>query len=79
MKVYAEAGIGNETFFSTEYEEGENEYRVQKFIKPAHVSSYYIRIWIFKTVYVLSTNDGFEITKKSKRKFKFLFGISGTD
>ena len=79
MKIYAEAGIGNETFFSTEYEEGENEYRVPKFEKPKHVFGYYIRIWILKTVYVLSTNDGFEITRKSKNRFKFLFGISGTD
>ncbi len=79
MKVYAEVGIGNGTLFSTEFEEGENEYRLPKFVKPLNISGYYIRIWILKRVYVFSTNHGFEITQKDKTKFKFLFGISGTN
>ncbi len=36
-KVFAEVGIGNETFLSTEYEEGELEYRVPMFAVPATI------------------------------------------
>lgn len=78
MNIYAEAGIGNDTFFSTEYEEGEEEYRIPKFVIPTKIRGYYIRVWIGKNVFVLSTNDGFETGKKTKNRFKFLFGISGT-
>ncbi len=76
-KVYAEIGIGNGTFFSTEIEEGESEYRIPKFLKPPKVNGYYLRFWIFKKVFILSTNDGFEITNKDRNKLKILFGISG--
>lgn len=76
-KIFFEIGVGNETFVSTEIEEGEKEYRVPNFIIPEKISGYYLRVWIGKKVYILSTNDGFETTLKAKNKFKFLFGISG--
>lgn len=76
-KIFAEVGIGNETLFSTEFEEGENEYRVPKFVLPKKVESLYLRIWIWKTVYIFSTNNFFEIKKKSRNTFKLIFGISG--
>lgn len=78
-KMYAEAGIGNDTFFSTEYENGDREYRISKFIRPAKVEGYYIRVWIFKTVYIFATNEGLKITHKTKNKFKILFGMSGRE
>lgn len=77
-KVFAEVGFGNDSFASTEIENGDNEYRVAAFVKPSVVSGYYIRIWIFKHVYILSTNAGFSVTKKEKNKLKILIGISGT-
>lgn len=77
MKIYAEAGVGNETFFSTEYEDEGREYRVSRFVKPPRVTEYYVRIWIRKTVYVFSTKEGFKKTSKDKNKFKFLFGVGG--
>lgn len=77
QKVYAEIGIGNNSFLSTEFEDGQNEFRVPKFIIPNKVKGIYLRFWICKTVYILSTNDGFEITKKNRSKLKILFGISG--
>lgn len=77
-KVFAEIGFGNDSFFSTEFEEGENEYRIPKFVIPQKIKGIYLRIWIFKTVYIFSTSNGFEITKKSKNKRKILFGVSGT-
>ena len=30
--IYAEIGLGNDSFFSTEIEEGDSEYRIDKFI-----------------------------------------------
>jgi hypothetical protein len=78
MKVFAEVGIGNETLCSTEFEDENGEYRVPGFLKPTQVKSYYIRLWVFKTAYILSTSDGFEVTPKKRNNFKFVFGISGT-
>ena len=75
--VYAEIGFGNDTFFSTEIEEGTHEYRVPRFIKPQKVLGCYIRIWLFKTVFSISTNRGFGIKKKDRNKLKIIFGISG--
>jgi hypothetical protein len=76
-KVYAEVGFGNETFFSTEIEEGGREYRIPKFQKPGKIESLYIRLWIFKKVFILSTNHGFEVKSKDRNKLKILFGVSG--
>ncbi len=76
--VYAEIGYGNNTFLSTEVEEGEHEYRVPGFIKPEQVEGYYVRIWIGKKVYIASTNRGFRIQTKNRNNFKVLFGIGGT-
>lgn len=76
-KIYAEVGIGNDTFLSTEIEEGEKEYRISKLIKPEKIDGYYLRFWIFKKVFILSTNNGFEVNRKSRNRFKILFGMSG--
>ena len=76
-KVYSEIGFGNTTFLSTEFEDGNKEYRVPKFILPKKITSFYFRLWIFKKVFILSTNNGFEITKKDKNKLKILLGING--
>ncbi|MBU6427293.1 DUF3977 family protein [Patescibacteria group bacterium] len=76
-KVFAEIGFGNNSFFSTEYEEGDKEYRVPKFIMPGKIHSLYFRFWIFKKVFILSTNHGIEIKYKEKKRLKILLGISG--
>jgi len=78
-KIFAEIGFGNDTFLSTEIENSDKEYRIPKFLKPKNVNGYYIRIWVFKTVFVLSTDSGFKIKKKDRNKLKILFGISGTN
>ncbi len=77
-KIFAEVGIGNDTFLSTEYEEGDNEYRVPKLIFPDTVTEFYIRIWVFKTVFIFSTKNLFEIKKKKRNTLKILFGVGGT-
>lgn len=76
-KVFAEIGFGNDTFLSTEIEEENNEYRIPKFVKPEKINGYYFRFWIFKKVFIFSTNHGFKIITKDKNKLKILFGISG--
>lgn len=79
-KVYAEAGFGNETFFSTEIEEdGKEEHRIPKFVKPQNVAAWYVRLWVGKRVFILSTDDGFSMKRKERNTFKLLFGISGTE
>lgn len=78
-KIFAEIGFGNDTFLSTEVENDDSEYRVPKFIKPRIIEGYYFRLWIFKTVFILSTDAGLKIKKKNKNKLKILFGISGNN
>jgi hypothetical protein len=78
MRIYAEFGIGNETFLNTEFEKSDGtEYRVPSFVIPDVVDDIYIRIWIVKFVLILSTKDGIKIGRKNKNKFKILFGIGG--
>jgi len=77
LKIFAEIGIGNETFLSTEIEKGKLEHRVNKLIIPPKIESLYIRVWFYKRVYALSTNRFFNTTYKGRVKFKFLFGIEG--
>lgn len=78
-EIFAEVGFGNDTFFSTEIEEGDSEYRVPRFVKPPKITGIYLRLWIFKTVFILSTRSGFKIKKKERNKFKILFGIAGKE
>ena len=76
-KIFAEFGIGNAAICSTEIERGEQEKRVSKFIVPPKIEGIYLRIWIYKFVIALSTNRLLNWQKKSKVKFKFIFGIEG--
>ncbi|MFA6523969.1 MAG: DUF3977 family protein [Candidatus Paceibacterota bacterium] len=76
-KVFTEIGIGNDTFFSTEFEEENSEYRISKFILPNKITGFYFRFWLFKKVFILSSNKGFEIVRKDRNRLKILFGISG--
>lgn len=76
MKIFTEIGYGNTSFISTEVEIGEYEHRLRGFVRMKLVAAYF-RIWIGKTVVVLSTNNGFEVKNKSKRKFKVLLGFYG--
>ena len=75
-KVFAEIGMGNDTFLSTEFEEGENEYRIPKFVLPNKINGFYFRFWVFKNVFILSTNHGFETNRKDRNELKILFGVS---
>lgn len=76
-KVFAEIGFGNDAFLSTEFEQGSSEYRENKFIISKKINGFYFRFWLFKNVYILSTNNFFELVKKDRNNFKILLGISG--
>jgi len=77
-KVFAEFGYGNDSLFSTEFEEDDgNEHRVSRFVRPKKINGVYIRVWIGTQVYFFSTNDGFETSKKDRREVKILLGVSG--
>lgn len=76
-KVFAEVGFGNPTFLSTEFEENDIEHRIPRFIFPKKITGIYFRFWIFKKVFIISSNNGFELIKKDRNKLKIIFGISG--
>ncbi len=76
-KVFAEIGFGNNSFLSTEFEEGENECRVPQFVLPDKITGFYFRLWIFKNVCIMSSNHGFETKKKDRNNLKILFGVAG--
>lgn len=76
-KVFAEMGIGNGSFFSTEIEEGESECRVPRFVWPEKIVGVYVRIWVGRRVFILSTKEGFVFQKKNRNNFKILLGVSG--
>ncbi len=78
MKVFSEVGIGNPTFISTEFERDDSsEKRISKFVIPRKINGYYIRIWIGRKVFILSTNRGLNVSKKARKNFKVLFGVQG--
>ena len=78
-KLYAEAGIGNQTFLSTEYEsESGDEYRRNGF-RFAQFQSMYLRAWVGKRIFILDSKEGFKTKKKSRKAFKLLFGIASVE
>lgn len=76
-KIYAEIGIGNGSFLSTEIEKGKFERREKGLVLPKKITEFYFRFWIAKGVLILSTKDGVKTMKKKKENFKILFGIGG--
>jgi hypothetical protein len=78
IKIFSEIGYGNDSFCSTEIEKGELEHRIKAFVIPPKIDGIYIRIWIWKRVFVLSSNNGLSLNSKDSVKFKFLFGLDGS-
>ncbi len=77
LKIFAELGLGNPTFFNTEIEKGEQEKRVSRFVIPPKIEGIYFRFWVGKSVLVLATKNGIALKKKDRVKLKILFGIEG--
>ncbi len=78
-KIYAEVGIGNKSFFSTEIEKENKEYRIKKFLIPNKLEEIYIRLWLFKLVLIISFFKGIKLKKKDQSKFKLVLGIGGRE
>jgi hypothetical protein len=53
-KIFAEVGIGNQSFFSTEIEGRSKERRIRKFILPKKIRDFYIRVWISRKEIIFS-------------------------
>lgn len=62
---YIEFGIGNTWLVRTEFEETDKEYECQGIVGPLIPVGYYFRLWIGKSVFIISTNEGFKQTKKN--------------
>ncbi|KMJ59845.1 hypothetical protein AB685_03010 [Bacillus sp. LL01] len=73
---YIEFGIGNTWLVRTETDfENGTEYEEKGIIGPVSFHSFYIRIWIGKTVLILDLKEGFKRIKKSRKEFKFILGL----
>ena len=76
MNIFSEVGIGNSNLISTEYELPDgSENRVPGF-KVKNIQELYIRVWVGYSVFILSTKEGFKITKKSRKRFKLILGFA---
>lgn len=68
-------GFGRST--EIEYNDGTEE-RVRKYIKIQKVQARYIRIWMWKKVFILDSNKPhFCIRDKKRPNFKIVYGKSG--
>jgi len=73
---FVELGFGNTWLLRTETElEDGTEFEEKGIIGPLKIHSIYIRVWIFKTVFVLDIREGVKRVKKNRNKFKLIFGV----
>jgi hypothetical protein len=73
---FIEIGFGNTWFVRTEVELENGEEYEEKWIKgPVNFHSAYIRVWLWKFVFILDTKEGFKTMRKNRRKFKFILGV----
>ncbi|WP_125666042.1 DUF3977 family protein [Paenibacillus baekrokdamisoli] len=73
---YIEFGIGNMWIVRTETELADGtEFEEKGIVRPVKFHSFYIRIWIRKTVLIFDFREGFKKTKKSRNTFKIILGI----
>ncbi|MBD3920372.1 DUF3977 family protein [Paenibacillus sp. PR3] len=74
---YIEVGFGNTWVVRTETEFDDGTEIEQKgIIKPIVFHSFYLRIWIGKTVFIWNSKDGFKKMSKPRRTFKLIVGLA---
>lgn len=74
---YIEFGIGNRWLVRTETEFADGSETERKGIEwPVRPESVYVRLWIGRQVYILSTKGGFSRKIKPRRTFKLILGVS---
>ena len=75
---FIEFGIGNTWLIRTETELADGtEYEEKGIVGPIKYRSFYIRIWIGKTVLILDSKEGFKRNEKKRKAVKIVFGIAG--
>ncbi|MFD1737936.1 DUF3977 family protein [Bacillus salitolerans] len=74
---YIEFGIGNRWLIRTEieYEDG-SEIEERGMMGPINFRSFYIRIWMRRTVLILDSKDGFKKQRKNRSQVKLIVGIT---
>jgi hypothetical protein len=76
VTIYNEIGIGNDWFLSHEIEIGDTETRHRGW-HPIHLTQIYFRLWIGRRVLILNSKNGLVLQRKSKNRFKLIFGLAG--
>lgn len=78
MKRYIEIGIGNRWFIRTETEYDDGTESEQKgIVHLSKVQGIYLRVWLGRTVFIVSSDKGLTKMKKKRATFKLVVGISG--
>ncbi|OPH47769.1 hypothetical protein BC351_39760 [Paenibacillus ferrarius] len=74
---YIEVGIGNTWIVRTETElEDGSEVEQKGIIKPIIFYSFYLRLWIGKTVFIWDSKQGFKKMSKPRKAFKLILGLT---
>jgi len=73
---FVELGFGNTWLLRTETELVDGtEFEEKGIIGTLKIHSLYMRVWIFKTVFILDIREGFKRIKKDRNKFKLIIGL----
>ena len=73
---FIEFGLGNRWLVRTETElNNGSEFEEKGIVLPIKLQSFYLRIWIGKTVVILDSKEGYKRTTKNRNDFKLLVGI----
>ncbi|WP_226536715.1 DUF3977 family protein [Fictibacillus halophilus] len=73
---FIEFGFGNRWFVRTETElNNGTEFEGKGIVLPIRLHSLYLRIWIWKTVVILDSKEGYKRTNKNRSDFKLLIGM----
>ncbi|MED4017734.1 DUF3977 family protein [Sutcliffiella cohnii] len=73
---YIEFGVGNRWLIRTETElEDGTEHEERGIVRPIILQSIYLRIWIWKTVFIIDSTEGFKRQRKRKASLKVIVGL----
>lgn len=77
MKKFIEFGFGNTYVVRTEFEHAVgSEFEMQGIVGKIKPTSFYLRIWLGKSVWICDSKEGFKKQKKSRQAAKFIVGIA---
>ncbi|TDF93875.1 DUF3977 family protein [Paenibacillus piri] len=74
---YIEFGFGNTWLVRTETElDDGTEFEQKGIVGPITFRSFYVRIWLGKTVLIADLKQGIKISRKNRNAVKFILGIT---